>query len=97
MVLLAFLGRYDVNYIAVDWQELANDIDYVVPALNTQQVGQVTGEFVQFLLDNGANLNDFHIIGFSLGAHVAGKAGAVLGGRTPRVTGTIERERDFYY
>ena len=32
-------------------------------------------------------LNDFHIVGFSLGAQVAGKAGAILNGKIARITG----------
>ena len=33
------------------------------------------------------SLNDFHIVGFSLGAQVAGKAGETLNGNLPRITG----------
>ena len=33
------------------------------------------------------SLNDFHIVGFSLGAQVAGKAGATLNGALGRITG----------
>ena len=33
------------------------------------------------------SLNDFHIVGFSLGAQVAGKAGETLNGQLPRITG----------
>ena len=33
------------------------------------------------------SLNNVHIVGFSLGAQVAGKAGAVLNGSLARITG----------
>lgn len=50
-------------------------------------VGQFTGELIRFLLDQGAILKDFHVIGFSMGAHAAGVAGYTVGGILPRVTG----------
>ena len=33
------------------------------------------------------SLNDIHIVGFSLGAQVAGKAGVTLNGALARITG----------
>ena len=33
------------------------------------------------------SLSDFHIVGFSLGAQVAGKAGTTLNGTLGRITG----------
>ena len=33
------------------------------------------------------SLNDFHLVGFSLGAQVSGKAGETLGGGVGRITG----------
>ena len=38
-------------------------------------------------MNDSWNLNDFHIVGFSLGAQVAGKAGATLNGSLGRITG----------
>ena len=38
-------------------------------------------------MNDSWNLNDFHIVGFSLGAQVAGKAGATLNGNLGRITG----------
>lgn len=47
------------------------------------------GDLVNFLLAQGSVLSRFHYVGFSLGAHVAGNAGARTTGRVPRITGII--------
>ncbi|EFX89463.1 hypothetical protein DAPPUDRAFT_303060 [Daphnia pulex] len=82
-----FLAKEDCNFIAVDWEELANNLNYYSSAANTQPVGILTGDFINFLISQGTNVNLFHVIGFSLGAHVAGKAGALANGLIPRITG----------
>lgn len=83
----AFLQKEDCNFIAVDWEQLANAITYYPSAANTYVVGELTGGFVNFLVSRGAPLSSFHIVGFSLGAHVAGRAGATINGAVPRITG----------
>jgi hypothetical protein len=84
---LEFLAKENCNFIAVDWEELANNLNYYSSAANTQPVGILTGDFINFLIAQGTNVNQFHVIGFSLGAHVAGKAGALVNGLIPRITG----------
>ena len=45
--------------------------------------------FIDFLIDNGAPLSSFHLIGHSAGAHLVGAAGAsVTHGKVARVTGS---------
>lgn len=85
--IVEFLIKKDCNFIAVDWEELANNLNYYSSASNTQPVGLLTGDLINFLIAQGSDVNQFHVVGFSLGAHVAGKAGAVLNGRIPRITG----------
>lgn len=87
-----FLAKEDCNYIAVDWEQLANNVNYYSSASNTQPVGILTGDFLNFLISQGSNVNQIYPIGFSLGAHVVGKAGALTNGLIPRITGTLFRE-----
>jgi predicted esterase len=51
-------------------------------------VGRGLGQFIRFLCETtGARLENFHIAGFSLGAHLAGNAGRELEGKVARITG----------
>ena len=83
-----YLKRGDYNFITVDWENVAMAPFYIRAVVNSEVVGELTGKFINFLVEQGADLNQFHVIGFSLGAHVAGKAGATVNGLLPRITGT---------
>lgn len=62
---------------------------YPTAAANVQAVGVLTGNLVDFFISQGADQNQFHLMGFSLGAHVVGRAGLTANGRLPKITGTI--------
>lgn len=51
-------------------------------------VGTMTGCFVNFLISQNADLSKIHLIGFSMGAHIVGRAGALTNGIIPRITGS---------
>ncbi|KAL0870630.1 hypothetical protein ABMA27_005590 [Loxostege sticticalis] len=83
----AYLTRSDVNVIVLDWRRLALS-DYATAARGVPAVGRGLGQFINFLINTaGGNLNNFHLVGFSLGAHLVGNAGRELGGRVARITG----------
>ncbi|ODM94337.1 Hepatic triacylglycerol lipase [Orchesella cincta] len=79
-------GDTQVNVLVVDWGKLAySSQDVLIPIYtaavrNVEPAGNRTGEMIQFLLENGAvaSISKVHIVGFSLGAHVAGNAGNYL-------------------
>ncbi|XP_070493987.1 pancreatic triacylglycerol lipase-like [Chironomus tepperi] len=85
-----FLANGDHNVVVVDWSAGAQTINYI-SARN--RVG-VTGGTVALLIDdlhrNGLlNFNNVHIVGHSLGSHVAGNAGKqVTRGRIPVIFAT---------
>jgi pancreatic triacylglycerol lipase len=61
----------------VDWGHGAG-APYAQATANTRVVGAYTAKLIQELSAVGPSLNDFHIIGHSLGAHIAGYAGERL-------------------
>ena len=85
----ALLQRIDSNVILVDWSKGAKKggllFEYPQASGNAQLVGAQTAELIKFLISNAPgssgskNLGKrFYIVGFSLGAHVAGYAGRHL-------------------
>lgn len=68
----------DLNVITVDWRKGA-DFPYAQAASNCQIAGAEIAKLIKILVSkNGANIDDFHLIGHSLGSHVAGYAGERL-------------------
>lgn len=84
----AYLLLADFNVITVDWSSLAEYPNYARAAVSTTPVGVYVANFLDFLISQGTQPSAFHVIGYSLGAHVAGSAGNALRlGRLPRITG----------
>ena len=87
----SFLISYfqeDVNVICVDWSAGAADPNYVRAAVNTRLVGKQVAILVEKINESiGKSITQrTHIVGFSLGAHVAGFAGTQLKNLS-RITG----------
>lgn len=76
----------------VDWKDLAKAPCYPVAADNAEFVGQLTGYALE-----GINPATTHLIGYSLGAHVAAIAARVNGGRILRVTGEVSLTENFWW
>lgn len=67
------------NVIVVDWSPTSTNANYLTVRNLVPTVGRAIGEFVQFMRSHGGlRLNTTHLIGHSLGAHVAGFAGKYL-------------------
>lgn len=86
---IAYLQYNDFNIIMVDWQPLAASTFYLGPMRNTERVGRITAEFIDFLVaETGLKTENIHFLGHSLGAHVAGNTGSLItSGRLGRITG----------
>lgn len=85
----AYLNVSDLNVIVIDWGNAAN-VNYILASYNVAMVGRLLTEFLNFLIDEGVSMDDMHLIGHSLGAHVVGIAGAyVREGPIDTITGTF--------
>ncbi|KAG7203906.1 hypothetical protein KM043_013265 [Ampulex compressa] len=79
----ALMSVQDCNIVCVDWGPGSAVPNYVRAAANTRLVGRQLAKLIRNL---NVSLERVHLIGFSLGAHVAGFAGAELG-NVSRITG----------
>lgn len=76
-----------MNVIVVDWEKGATLPNYVQAAANTQLIGKQIAMMIRMInYEKGLNANDYHLIGFSLGAHVAGFTGMEIQ-NISRITG----------
>ena len=86
--------QVDINLIFVDWTNGAKYLRYWLAATNCEVVGRQIGYFIKSAIDEDLNnIDDFHVAGHSLGAHIAGYAGKFIqrempGTILPRITGT---------
>lgn len=72
--------------ILCDWGDGATTW-YFQASSNARIVGAEIAVFVRFLHDKvGISMSNVHIVGHSLGAHIAGYAGASLKGKLGRIT-----------
>ncbi|XP_061715625.1 phospholipase A1 member A-like [Cydia pomonella] len=83
----AYLETRDFNVIILDWSHSAQAL-YGTAIAAVTSVGQDLGSLLLFIHHiTGTPLETMHLVGFSLGAHVAGNAGRYTGGRVGRITG----------
>ncbi|KAG7230797.1 hypothetical protein INR49_019611 [Caranx melampygus] len=83
------------NVIVVDWLTSAQN-HYVVAAQNTKAVGYEVARFIDWIEETtNMPLENLHLIGYSLGAHVAGFAGSHATNKVGRITGLDPAGPDF--
>jgi pimeloyl-ACP methyl ester carboxylesterase len=92
----ALLRVGDYNVILVDWSR-GNGFPYSQGTANTQVVGAMTARLVNSLITRySISASSFHIIGHSLGAHIAGYAGERIP-NLARITGLDPAGKSFSF
>ncbi|XP_053151783.1 endothelial lipase isoform X2 [Hemicordylus capensis] len=77
----------DANVVVVDWLALAHQL-YTDAVNNTRVVGKEVAKLLDWLQEKELfQLQNVHLIGYSLGAHVAGYTGNYAHGTIGRITG----------
>ncbi|CAH1098562.1 unnamed protein product [Psylliodes chrysocephalus] len=83
----AYLSTDDYNVIGMDWSVLC-EFEYISAMNGVREAGQYLADFIKWLKNMGVSLDDIHLVGHSMGAHVAGVgAGRVKNGKVGRITG----------
>lgn len=89
----ALLKRDDINVVIVAWYN-GSHVGYSKAAANCRLVGAQIAHLVEALhKEVGLAPSLVHVVGYSLGAHVAGYAGSTLktkGYRIARITGKFK-------
>ncbi|KAI4878628.1 hypothetical protein NFI96_010121 [Prochilodus magdalenae] len=86
LVSALFEREPNANVIVVDWLDRASH-HYPTSAENTRLVGRDVAKFINWLEGLGYPLEKLHVLGYSLGAHVAGIAGNLSNNKVNRITG----------
>lgn len=80
------LKRQDMNLVVVDWNRGATNLNYFKAKENTLKAGEKLTAVVKMMQHNGVSLSSIHLIGVSLGAHIAGFIGANFNSSIGRIT-----------
>lgn len=89
------LRYHDFNVLFIDWSEGARTINYFAAAGRVPTVGAFIASYLDFLSENQMlDWSRLTVIGFSLGAHIAGLTGKrVRQGRIENMVGLLYYEK----
>jgi predicted alpha/beta-fold hydrolase len=74
-VVKSYLARGDHNILVVEWSNYSNG-NYILNAIpNSYKVGEIIGKTLLSMKSIGFKLENFHLVGHSLGGHLVGFIG----------------------
>lgn len=91
MFLSAYLEADDYNIIICDYEKY--NAPYLSAVSNAKKIGTNIATFIKFLVKHGLKGEEIHILGHSLGAHIAGYAANDLEFQIARITGKIRKSK----
>lgn len=100
---VAFLDSGNHNIIIVDWKCMQSwfcklPVDYwTVSRCYVGAVGRDVAQMIDFLENNGMNLETTTLIGHSIGAHVMGIAGHNTKNKVNHIVGTFRRNSSYHF
>lgn len=78
--------------ICVDWKRYSTDLSYAVATMRAKHIGHDIAQVLTRITYNlTKGVENIHLIGHSMGAHIAGFVGKNLVDKIPRITGKYLR------
>lgn len=99
-LLKAFLQSGNYNVLLIDWSTLAAAPWYISAVNNLPTTGKYVARFIRFLVRQSYEVEKIHLIGFSLGAEMAGYIGLQLQKwniTLPRITGIYSLPTNYFF
>ncbi|GFN73656.1 pancreatic lipase-related protein 2 [Plakobranchus ocellatus] len=91
----ALLTKDNLNVVTINWEKGAAPPDYNQAVANVRLVAVQTYLVIRQMVRAGADLQDVHLIGHSLGAHMAGTIGKLMGDKIGRISGLDPADPDY--
>lgn len=88
LIFAAYLNNTQDNILALDYRDITQHL-YPISVLAINQLSTIVANALNTLIDGDVNEKKIHLIGHSLGAHVAGKIGRKTKFKIPRITGYL--------
>ena len=95
MLFYAYKSRNDHNLVILDWEKIASGNYFLDGLPNTVRYSKILADSFLDLMAHGFNLSSLHIVGHSIGSHLAGFAGKHIQRKTngrvklKRITGDL--------